>query len=1068
MKHLLFTFLASACIFTARATPADDLLNRIGGAGTSARIITQVVTPASGGDTFTITSENGKPKISGNSYLSVATGIHWYLKYHAGVMLSWNCLSADLSGVTFPVPAAAETHSTNLQYRYYLNYCTYSYSMPFWDWKRWEQEIDWMALHGINMPLAIVGTDVVWKNVLTKYLGYTPAEANQFVAGAAYQAWFLMNNLEGWGGPNPDSYYTRMEDLQKKILARMRELGMEPVLPGCSAIVPSNIKSKKSSWNVTAGGIWCGFTRPSFLNPTTAEFREMAGYYYKELRELYGTSKYYSIDPFHETSAIPVSLTVAYPPIYQVLKDSCGYAGAPQWVIQQWQWDSNKKSAANVLKPGELIILDLFSDGRPGTWWKNANGYQISGSSYHDWVYCVLNDFGGRTGLQGRIQRTIDDYYEAKSAYPQSLKGVGTTMEAIEMNAVAYEVLYELPWRETKKEATAWIRDYAKARYGLAELQAGSELSDAWSLLQGSVYNNAVNSQQGPDESLLCARPSLTATKASVWGPSGISHDSLKIRQAAALMLIASEQVASAQTAVGQENLAYDIVDVTRQALADYARVLLPQINAAQSAGDTALRNALADQFLELICSQDTLLNTEPNFMLGKWIASARAMGTTIAEKNLYENNARLLISTWGDQSRVGGDHDYSYREWGGMLGDLYYTRWKTFFDKLKASQTLPSSDDFFTIEWSWANTATDEASPKHPVTPQGDPVATARRMFAKFFPDALPEDVGATRTVKVRTANADWGVVSIDGSDADSIVNHYAVAVRAKAYAGYRFEKWTKDDTILVSWRTAYTYTRTKDVTLTAHFVSLDYDQVWTMPAGSDTAVQPLTFNPALSTRAKWQLDVTMQMNGDFSNEWGSPLLAGQSNPFAISVFQYYLGTATNGNGKFVLNNATTYCNITTFPADFYFKLTCAGDGQITITPSVNKVEYGQHTLTQDSLSLLTKSTCYTAKVGLFWLKELPEDPALPEDPTLPEDDPALSVSPLPELSDKSGLSVFPNPVNGTLSIRKAGNSTVSLYTLTGTLLLQTKENQIDMSMYAVGSYLLQCGDKVVKIIKN
>lgn len=32
-----------------------------------------------------------------------------------------------------------------------------SYSMAFWDWERWEQEIDWMALQGINMPLAFTG-----------------------------------------------------------------------------------------------------------------------------------------------------------------------------------------------------------------------------------------------------------------------------------------------------------------------------------------------------------------------------------------------------------------------------------------------------------------------------------------------------------------------------------------------------------------------------------------------------------------------------------------------------------------------------------------------------------------------------------------------------------------------------------------------------------------------------------------------------------------------------------------------------------------------------------------------
>jgi len=32
-----------------------------------------------------------------------------------------------------------------------------SYSMTFWDWERWEAEIDWMALQGINLPLAFSG-----------------------------------------------------------------------------------------------------------------------------------------------------------------------------------------------------------------------------------------------------------------------------------------------------------------------------------------------------------------------------------------------------------------------------------------------------------------------------------------------------------------------------------------------------------------------------------------------------------------------------------------------------------------------------------------------------------------------------------------------------------------------------------------------------------------------------------------------------------------------------------------------------------------------------------------------
>jgi len=35
----------------------------------------------------------------------------------------------------------------------------------WWDWKRWEKEIDWMALQGINLPLAFTGQEAIWQKV---------------------------------------------------------------------------------------------------------------------------------------------------------------------------------------------------------------------------------------------------------------------------------------------------------------------------------------------------------------------------------------------------------------------------------------------------------------------------------------------------------------------------------------------------------------------------------------------------------------------------------------------------------------------------------------------------------------------------------------------------------------------------------------------------------------------------------------------------------------------------------------------------------------------------------------
>ena len=92
-----------------------------------------------------------------------------------------------------------------------------------------------------------------------------------------------MNNLEGWGGPNPDSWYVQQEVLQKKILKRMREYGIKPVFPGYSGMVPHDA-DEKLGLNLTKSDLWNGFTRPAFLQPTDVRFAEIAIYIIRNRR----------------------------------------------------------------------------------------------------------------------------------------------------------------------------------------------------------------------------------------------------------------------------------------------------------------------------------------------------------------------------------------------------------------------------------------------------------------------------------------------------------------------------------------------------------------------------------------------------------------------------------------------------------------------------------------------------------------------------------------------------------------------------------------------------------------
>lgn len=153
--------------FTAVAGPIDALLDRID-SGLSQKLIVEI-TPAPN-DFFEISQSGDKPKIVANNKVSAAAGVHWYLKYHAGVQLCWERPVAAMPPVLPPV-AMTERRTANVPVRYYLNYCTFSYSMPFWNEARWQQEVDWMALHGVNMPLMLVGSAAVWRTTL-RDIGY--------------------------------------------------------------------------------------------------------------------------------------------------------------------------------------------------------------------------------------------------------------------------------------------------------------------------------------------------------------------------------------------------------------------------------------------------------------------------------------------------------------------------------------------------------------------------------------------------------------------------------------------------------------------------------------------------------------------------------------------------------------------------------------------------------------------------------------------------------------------------------------------------------------------------------
>ena len=298
-----------------------------------------------GKDRFRLESDRGKIVISGNNANSMAMGLNHYLRYYCLTTISWYAdIPVEMPEVLPTVKEAVDVEA-KVDKRFFLNYCTYGYTMPYWQWADWERFIDWMALNGVNMPLAITGQEAVWYKVWKK-MGMTDEEIRSYFTGPTYLPWHRMANIDGWNGPLPMQWLDNQVELQKKILARERELNMKPVLPAFAGHVPAGLKRIYPDANIQYLGKWAGFAdtyRCHFLNPEEPLFATIQKRFLQEQTRLFGTDHIYGVDPFNEVdppSWEPEYLSEISSNMYRTLTAADPKA---EWMQMTWMFYHDRK-----------------------------------------------------------------------------------------------------------------------------------------------------------------------------------------------------------------------------------------------------------------------------------------------------------------------------------------------------------------------------------------------------------------------------------------------------------------------------------------------------------------------------------------------------------------------------------------------------------------------------------------------------------------------------------------------------------------------------------------------------
>jgi alpha-N-acetylglucosaminidase len=688
--------------------------------GKSNLFTVEAIPQQNGKDVFELETRNGKTVLRGNNGLSIASALNYYLKTYCFCDIGWNGTNLNLPAA-LPAVKGLIHKTTPYQYRYYLNYCTFNYTMAWWDWDRWQKEIDWMALNGINLPLAITGEEAVWQTVY-KDMGFTDKQLDEFFSGPAYFSWFWMGNIDAWGGPLPQHWMDSHKALQKKILERERSFGMTPVLSSFTGHVPPSFKDKFPGAKVKKTNWDAGFPDVYILDPDDPMFETIGKKYIEEQTKEFGTDHLYSADTFNENVPPTNDSTYLDGMSKKVFNSMAAADPKAIWVMQGWMFHYNNKfwqpqqikALLNAVPNEQMIVLDLYSDAHPV--WNRTEAYYGK-----PWIWSMLQNFGGNISLFGRMRHVAADPAIAlHDPESKNMRGIGVTPEGIEQNPALFALMLENVWRDTPVDADAWVANYAQRRYG----QVNSQANEAWHILLNSVYSGGLT--EGGPESIIVARPTFKKYIDRVL--TKLDYDPMQLVKAWGLLVNAADSLKQS------DGFRYDLVDVTRQVLANYASPLQQKMAQAYQNKDQQQFKLYSSQFLELMDDMDALLSTRKDFLLGKWINEARANGVTDKEKNLYEFNARDLVTLWGDKES--GLREYSNRQWAGLIKGYYRQRWAMFFTQLDKS--LSAKTDFNANafdkqvkdwEWQWVNkhdnAYTDAA--------KGDAIEKSKQLFVKY-----------------------------------------------------------------------------------------------------------------------------------------------------------------------------------------------------------------------------------------------------------------------------------------------------------------------------------------------
>ena len=609
------------------------------------RFVTQTIEKQNGRDLYEIEAAEDKIILRASSNSALGAGYYRYLRDFCNMDLS-PCGNIEVYASGDPLPVKKKvTQVLRYGLRFAMDYDIYAHDAYAWDWARWERELDFLAMQGVNAAYMPVGQEAVWYYAALD-MEIKREDAMSYLSNPCYFPLQLSGKLDSFLPMTDTNFLKAQIALGQQIITRMREIGIEPILPAFSGHVPKYLKGyfpQASLYFVTS---FEGFPFTYRVYPDDPLFTAVASALQKRQTDYFGAAKYYMADPFlgvqprvKDASLIPQTGSAILSAIRSVSPDGI-------WVQHACAFTAE---LTRTVPRDAALVID--TDGTQ---------HEICGDL--PYIRGMRINEGAHTVLCGDAAKLL------KTAFPDDAAGIGVFSDYTLANPLLAACAYRRLTEDAPANTQEWFVREAARRWGSAE----DCLRDAAKLLCETCCN--ADSPAVPVGSIPATRPSTEVRHTA-------PDDTLALHYDNAALCRALEQLLASEGDY-TDGYVFDVCDLTRQVLSNHARRLYVAVIDGYAKRDGRLFETATNAFMRVLSDMDRLLLTRPEFCLHEHLYTAGNRAEGKNDRQNFELALLAALTIFGPMQEP-ENYDLRWKEWSDLTGDYYAQRWHAFFTML-------------------------------------------------------------------------------------------------------------------------------------------------------------------------------------------------------------------------------------------------------------------------------------------------------------------------------------------------------------------------------------------------